>query len=135
MNTETESAFDFVVNAGPRAFTPETPDDVRLEIAKSKSLSWYKQALIKLARRQRKMMFAEIREIARQNRRIEKEMKACNGLGLPDSRIPMGVYLLFESMYGHGCWKWPGFREDFLKHHPELRLRVRRGTRGQEYGG
>ncbi len=135
MRTEEERAFELVVGAGPRAFWPDTPTEVRLEIAKSKSLSWYKDALVRLARRQRKVMFDEIREVARQNRRLEKEMKACNGIGLPDSRIPLGVYLLFEAMYGHGCWKWPGFREDFLKHHPELRLRVRRGTRGQEYGG
>ncbi len=39
----------------------------------------------------------------------------------------------FEEIYGQGCWQDKDFMEDVLKHHPELRIRVKRGIRGQEY--
>ena len=122
---------DLLLEAGPRAFDPDVPASVREEIAKSTSLDWYKQALKLMSMKQQALMFTEIRAIGRENREIER--KAVDGLGLPYARIPLSVIEHFKALYGPDCWQDKAFMEDFLNHHPECRLIVKRGTRGQEY--
>jgi hypothetical protein len=122
-----------VLETGPRAFVSDLPKEVRDEIAQSSSLDWYKNALTLIAQEQRRQMFSDIRAIGRENRRTER--KAINGLGLPYARIPFSVIELFKALYGEDCWKDADFMEDFLKHHPECKFRVKYGTRGQEYSG
>jgi hypothetical protein len=75
-------------------------------------------------------MHAEIREIGRQNRLIERKATSTH---VPYCRIPPRVWRAFERIYGEGCWEDKDFMEDFLKHHPECRVIVKRGIRGQEY--
>lgn len=126
---------DFMLHAGPRVFTPElATKEVRFAIAKSSALGAYKDALQHLAKRQVALIHAEIREVGRQNREIEKNSKACRAF-LPYYRKPLILHDFFEVIYGEGCWQDEDFVEDVLKHHPELRINVRRGIRGQEYAG
>jgi hypothetical protein len=122
-----------VLDAGPRMLRPDTPSHVREAIASSPSLHWFK---IELARREvheREKMLAEIRQIGRENREIE--YKATNGLGMPYCRIPLSVMEQGKKMFGDDCWQDEKFMEDFLEAYPECRIKVTRGTRGQEYGG
>lgn len=128
-----KAALDFVVEAGPRAFTPMVPASVRLEIARSSQLGFYREALKTLAQNEVALIHAEIRAIGQENRRTER--KAVNGIGVPYARFPLRLIEHFKMMYGDDCWPNEEFMEDCLKHHPELRIKVTRGTRGQEYAG
>lgn len=130
-----EKEVEAVVGLGPRGLSADVPKHVRLAIAKSSALGAYKDACLLLAQNQVALMHSEIREIERQNRKIEasQEFKASNGLGYPYYRKPVLVHYFFEEIYGEGCWKDEDFVEDFLKHHPGLRIKVTRGTKGQEY--
>jgi hypothetical protein len=132
-----DADLDFVIEAGPRAFTPDLPVHLRLEIAKSSVLGPYREACRQFAQSQVALMHKEIAALSEENRRIEQsqEFMATNGLGYPYYRKPVSVHYLFEELYGYGCWQDEGFVEDFLKHHPGLRIRTTRGTRGQEYAG
>ena len=125
-----DAALDFAIEAGPRAFTEDLPKHLRLEIAKSKAHGAYKDALLHLAQNQVALMHAEIRQIGRENRRIERKATSTH---IPYCRIPQLVWDFFEVIYGEGCWKDNDFMEDFLKHHPECRIIVKRGIRGQQY--
>jgi hypothetical protein len=130
-----DKVLDFVLEAGPRAFTPElATKEVRFAIAKTVALGAYRDALQHLAQNQVALIHAAIREVGRQNRKIEKESKATRAF-LPYYRKPLLLHDFFEAIYGEGCWKDNDFVEDVLKHHPELRINVRRGIRGQEYAG
>jgi hypothetical protein len=130
-----DPVLDFVLEAGPRAFTPElATKEVRFAIAKTGALGAYKDALQHLAQHQVALIHAAIREVGRQNRIIEKESKATRAF-LPYYRKPLLLHDFFEAIYGEGCWKDNDFVEDVLKHHPELRINVKRGIRGQEYAG
>lgn len=130
-------AIDHLLECGPRAFDADVPASVRDEITGARALGWYNQALLGMAQNEVAEMHREIAFVSKQNREIEntQEFKACDGIGYPTDRIPVSVHLKMEDIYGIGCWKDPAFKEDFLKHHPGLRIKVTRGTRGQEYGG
>lgn len=132
-----DAVTDFVLEAGPRTFGPDLPLHVREEIAKSPALGWYRRALRIMKQEAVAQMHASIARTAAENRQIEnsQEFKATNGLGYPEMRIPVDVWFQMEDIWGAGCWKDDGFRQDFLKNHPELRIKVTRGTRGQEYAG
>lgn len=130
-----DPVLDFVLDAGPRAFTPELASkEVRFAIAKSGALGAYKDALQHLAQHQVALIHAAIEEVGRQNRIIEKESKATRAF-LPYYRKPILLHDFFEVIYGEGCWQDEDFVEDVLRHHPELRINVKRGIRGQEYAG
>jgi hypothetical protein len=129
--TSGDPVVDFMLEAGPRAFTPELASkEVRFAIAKTQSWGAYREALMHLAQNQVAIMHAQIRQVGRENRRIEHKATSSH---IPHCRIPCLVWEFFESIYGEGCWKDNDFMEDFLKHHPECRIRVKRGIRGQEY--
>lgn len=132
-----DAVTDFVLDAGPRTFGPDLPAHVREEIAKAPALAWYRRALLIMKQDALARMHAAIARTAQENRQIEssQEFKATNGLGYPESRIPVDVWFQMEDLWGPGCWRDDKFREDFLKHHPELRLKITRGTKGQEYAG
>ena len=122
---------DLVLEAGPRVFDADTPQHVVETIATSPSLHWYRDALRVMSMKQQAEMFTEIRAIGRENREIER--KAVDGLGLPYARIPGRVWGSFEKLYGVGCWQDKAFMDDFLYYHPECKIIVKRGTRGQQY--
>jgi hypothetical protein len=126
---------DFMLKAGPRVFTPElATKEVRLAIAKSSALGPYRDALKDLAQRQVALIHAEIARVSRENREIEKHSKACRAF-IPYYRKPLLLHAWMEVCYGEGCWADEDFVEDVLKHHPGLRINVKRGIRGQEYAG
>jgi hypothetical protein len=125
-------AVDLLLEAGPAALTPDVPEEVRLEIANSPALGWYREAWRLMAQEQQARLLAEIKQIGRENRRIERKATTTH---VPYCRIPKGVWDQFEAIYGVGCWQDEDFMEDFLKHHPECRIIVKRGIRGQEYVG
>lgn len=121
-----------IAACGPKAFQSEVASpEVRRAINSSPALRWYRDALVGMAQREQAEMFAEIEHVGRENREIER--CATNGFGLPYYRCPLSVRMRFEDLYGEGCWKDEAFVEDFLKHHPGLRVKVTRGTKGQEY--
>jgi hypothetical protein len=125
----------FALEAGPRAFTPDLTQALRLEIAKAGKHGPYMDALLCLAQHQVALIHAAIAAVSADNRRIEatEEFKAANGLGCPWYRKPQLLHDFFEAIYGDGCWQDKDFVEDVLKHHPGLRIKVTRGTRGQQY--
>lgn len=125
-----------LAHAGAPLIAELATPEVRAAIARTPSLGWYRQALVGMAQAEQAQMFAEVEQVCAENRAIEntQEFKAVNGLGYPYYRCPLSVRLRFEDLYGIGCWQHNDFVEDFLKHHPGLRLKVTRGTRGQQYG-
>jgi len=125
-----DAALDFALEAGPRAFTPELGKHLRFEIAKTHACGPYMDAVMELAQNQVAIMHAEIRQVGRENRRIERKATSTH---IPHCRIPQLVWEFFEAIYGDGCWQDNDFMEDVLKHHPELRINVKRGIHGQEY--
>lgn len=125
-----DPALDATIQAGPRAFDADLPKHLRFEIAKSAALGPYRDACKDLAQRQVALMHEQIKQIGRENRLIERKATSSH---VPYCRIPQLVWDFFEAIYGEGCWKDKDFMEDFLKHHPECRIRVKRGIRGQEY--
>jgi hypothetical protein len=67
--------------------------------------------------------------VSAQNRLIEQEITDYPGrLGsyVLDYRIPTGMYLKFRDIYGWDCWRDKDFVEDTLKHHPGLRINIKR---------
>ena len=52
---------------------------------------------------------------------------------VPYYRRGMYMTFIYELLFGEGCWQDDDFVEDTLKHHPELRCKVKYGTKGQEY--
>jgi hypothetical protein len=83
-----------------------------------------------MAQEQVAEIHAEIRRIGIENRSVD--WKATKTF-VPYARIPERMHRMFEYEYGRGCWKDNDFLEDVLKHHPELRVPVKRGMHGQEY--
>jgi hypothetical protein len=121
-----------LASIGPRGFIAElaTPE-IRRVIAQSTSLGYFKTALLTLAIAEQAEIFREIDRISRENRMIEWQAK--DGIGVPAYRLPPALYLRFEDIYGVGCWQDEDFVEDTLRHHPGLRIEVKRGVNGQEY--
>jgi hypothetical protein len=130
-----DAALDFALEAGPRALTPDLPHEVRFEIGKLDPAGPYMCAVRAFSQDRIAHLHHLIDLVSAENRRIEatEEFKASNGLGYPWYRKPVELHYLFEAEYGIGCWEDENFVEDVLKHHPGLRINVRRGTRGQEY--
>jgi hypothetical protein len=128
------AALQFAIEAGPRAFDPDLPTNVRLEIAKSTGLSYYKEAAKKIAEEQWLRIKHAVFMTGLENRLIEKDAHATRS-HIPHCRIPLEMHQAFEAIWGQGCWKNDDFLEDTLKHHPELRINVKYGTKGQEYAG
>ena len=125
-----KSNLDFVIEGGPRLFTPDVPKSVRFEIAKSSALGPYKDACLLLAQRQVALMHEAIKQTGRENRSIERKATSSH---IPHCRIPLLVWDFFEAIYGDGCWQDKDFMDDFLHHHPECKIVVKRGIHGQEY--
>lgn len=125
-----DPVLDFHLEAGPRALTPETPERVRLEIAKSSAFGAYKDACRLLAQHQVALMHEQIRQIGIENQSTDWQATRSH---LPYFRVPPLVWHFFEAIYGEGCWQDEEFTEDFLKHHPECRVPVKRGINGMQY--
>ena len=127
-----DAALDFALEAGPRTFTDDLPKHLQLEIAKNSALGPYLEAVKKMAQTEIAEIHREIDRVSIENRLIEKHSKATR-THIPHCRIPASMWLKMEDIYGQGCWKDENFMEDTLRHHPGLRINVKRGIRGQEY--
>jgi len=126
-----DAALDFVVEAGPRAFTDDLPKILRLEIAKSSALGAYREACKRIAQAEIEEIHRQIAIVSKENRILEKTAHHTRS-HTPAYRIPVMMWLKMEDIYGVGCWRDNDFIEDTLKHHPGLRINVKYGTRGQE---
>jgi hypothetical protein len=129
-----DAALDFALEAGPRALTPDLPLAARLAIAKSSALGPYKEACKQMAQEQLARVHADMERVCMENRVIERTSKALPTF-IPYCRFPVSFVDEMEKIYGIGCLSDNDFREDTLKHHPGLRINVRRGIKGQEYAG
>jgi len=124
-----DAALDFAAEAGPRIFA-ELPTDVRKEVVVVSPN--YKATLKRMAQWQWARIKWDVERTCIENRIIEKESKATHTF-LPYCRFPISMVAAFEAIWGEGCLQNEEFREDTLKHHPGLRLHIKRGIRGQEY--
>ena len=123
-----------IASAGPRALTPDVPVEVRHEIAKAPArFETFLRAAEKCARLRHVVMQREQRAIARELEATS--FKAVDGLGVPYLRITQEEYLAMRAKYGDECWNDPAFIEAYRRDNEYCRIKVTRGTRGQEYGG
>ena len=129
--TTGDAVLDFMLEAGPRTFTEElaTPER-RFAIAKTTALGPYLEAVKDLAQHQVALIHREIERVSIENRTIDWKSA---GTHAPYFRVPALLYDFFECIYGTGCWRDKDFVEDTLKHHPGLRVIVKRDSKGQEY--
>ena len=115
--------------------SPEMMDaEDRKELAQSPAWNAQERARIEAkARMQQAWILRTADAIANKNRQIEH--KAVDGLGEKYGEIPYAAYMQMRALYGDTCWDDPGFIEAFFRDNPQLRVKVTRGTRGQEYAG
>lgn len=115
------AGLDFALEAGPRVLTPDTPEDILIEIGKYDSLAWYREEM----RRRKLARIAKIKAIvARQgaaNRLLER-LYAGRPWMLPSAKIPVD---LVHELEAENKEQWnAAMREDTLRHYPELRINV-----------
>jgi hypothetical protein len=125
-----DESVKFVLEAGPRALTSDTPEHIRLEIAKSSELGPYREACKLLAQQELVEMHKEVELVSIENQSTDWQATRTY---IPAYRIPLGMYRKMEGIFGLGCWQDRDFVEDTLKHHPGLRINVKRGIHGQQY--
>jgi len=125
-----DAALDFALEAGPRAFTPDTPEHVARELGKYKCFSPFRDALKKMKLSRRAKVLRLIKQTCAENRFLEEIYQASPTL-LPEARIPLDLVFELEAE-NNQAWT-AEMREDTLKCYPGLRLNVKRGIRGQEY--
>lgn len=121
---------EIIEKAGPRALTPDVPEEERMRLAKNEP---FRKAAEDLARNQQVQMFRRQDAIAKENEQIEH--KACNGIGEKVGSIDAEIWLSMMQKYGQHCWDDPEFVAAFLRDNPACRVKTTRGTKGQEYGG
>ena len=114
--------------AGPRALTPDIPEEHRITLAGDREFR--ERALIE-ARKRYVAMHARQTAIARDLQTVEH--KTVNGLGQHYMRIDAETYFQMRALYGDDCWADPEFIEAFHRDNPACRVKTTRGTRGQEF--
>jgi len=124
-----DPALRLVLEAGPSglAFAEKT---FRLELAKSCAQGPYLEACKQIAQQEVADMHAEIEALSIAIAATDWKASKTH---IPYCRIPASVIQKMKDIYGDDCWRDEDFLEDFLKHHPGLRVNVKRGMRGQEY--
>lgn len=125
-----EESLDFVIDAGPRALTPDVPQHIRLELAKTSVAGPYLDACKLLAQHELEEIHREIEFVSLQNSTIDW---MATGTHIPEYRIPVSMWEKMQAIFGEDCWQDKDFVEDTLKHHPGLRVIVKRGIHGQQY--
>jgi hypothetical protein len=117
-----DETLDFVLGAGPRAITPDTPEHVIKEIAKSKSFGSLRQAMLRMKIETRRKVEAAILRTCQENRILEEQYKGTSTM-LPESRIPVDLVFELEAQEKE---QWNSeMREDTLRQYPGLRLHVK----------
>lgn len=118
---------DLVNVAGPRALTPDVPEEDRKILAANGS---FREAATLAARKRYVAMHQRQRAIAQDLQRTEH--KTVDGLGQHVGRIDAEAYFQMRALYGDDCWADPEFVDAFLRDNPACRVKTTRGTRGQE---
>lgn len=121
-----DPGLDFVLEAGPRVATPDTPEHVVKEIGKYESFSPFREAMQRMALEERAKILADIMRTCGENRILEELARARGGKTtmLPYARIPKS---LIDKLEAENKEAWnPAMREDTLKCYPGLRLNVGR---------
>jgi hypothetical protein len=118
-----DETLDFVLRAGPRAITPDTPEHVIKEVAKSKSFGSLRQAMLRMKIENRRRVEAAILRTCRENRILEQQYKGTSTM-LPDARIPLDLVFELEAQE-HESWN-PEMRADTLRCYPGLKLSMKR---------
>jgi len=103
---------------------------VRFEIAKANANGAYAEGCRLLAPWMLKEIEEQCKIIGIENKQNERQATRSH---VPYYRKPVMMHHCFEMIFGEGCWQDEDFIEDVLKHHPELRCKVKYGTKGQEY--
>jgi hypothetical protein len=117
-----DETLKFVLEAGPRAITPDSPEHALKEIGKYKAFSPFREALKRMKLARRAYVIRLIKRTCRENRTLEKMYRGTPTM-LPDARIP--VDLIFE-LEAENNQSWNSeMREDTLKCYPGLRLNVK----------
>ncbi len=80
-------------------------------------------------------LLADRRAIAQDNQK--SEFKSVNGMGELKARISMSEYHAVKDRYadmysGGNCWDDPEFIKAYLRDNEHARVKISRGTRGQE---
>lgn len=80
-------------------------------------------------------LLSERRAIAQDN--SNSEFKSVNGLGDPIARIGKTEYNAVKNRYlaeygGRNCWDDDQFVRDYIRDNEHVRVKISRGTRGQE---
>jgi hypothetical protein len=120
-----DAGLDFTLEAGPRAVTPDTPEDILKEIGKYASFAPFREALRKLKLDARARVDAAVRRTYEENRiliEIERAEPTNQRRGslLPEARIPIDLVHELEAQEKES-WS-SAMREDTLRCYPGLRL-------------
>jgi hypothetical protein len=108
----------------------DMPRHLQFEIAKTSEGGAYAAGLRLLAPWMLERIRVECEVIGIENKANERQATRSH---VPYYRKPQFMHDIFELIFGEGCWQDEEFVEDTLKHHPELRCKVKYGTKGQEY--
>jgi hypothetical protein len=118
-----QAALDFTLEAGPRALSPDTPEELLKEIGKYNAFSPFREAMKKLKLERRKVVEAAIKRVCEENRLIET-LPHQNPNLIPEARIPIE---LVHELEAQECDSWnPEMRSDTLQHYPGLRINIKR---------
>ena len=113
--------------AGPRALTPDVPEEHRLTLAGDKE---FRERALIAARKRYVAMHQRQTAIAQDLQSVEH--KTVEGLGQHYMRIDAETYFQMRALYGDECWNDPEFVEAHYRDNPACRVKTTRGTRGQE---
>jgi hypothetical protein len=125
-----ESLKKFVLEAGPRAITPDLPQDLLTEIGTAEAYSPTRELMRRMKLAENDSIEREIQWRCKMNR-IEEETMHGTTSHIPDARIPLRLVQALEAQEKE-LWN-PAMREDTLRCYPGLRLNVKRGIHGQQY--
>jgi hypothetical protein len=124
-STTGDAGLDFILDAGPRTITPETPEEILKEIGKYKAFSPFREILRKMKLEARARVDASVRRTYEENRilvEIERSEPPNQRRGslLPEARIPIDLVHELEAQEKES-WS-SAMREDTLRCYPGLRL-------------
>jgi hypothetical protein len=124
-STTGDAGLDFILDAGPRTITPETPEELLKEIGKYDSFAPFREILRKMKLAAREKVHAAVRRTYEENQilveleRAEPPNSRPRSL-LPEARIPLDLIYELEAQEKES-WN-PAMREDTLRCYPGLRL-------------
>jgi hypothetical protein len=127
-----DPSLDFVLEAGPRVVTPDTPEHVVKELGKYKAFEPLREEMKQRKLKRLALINAIIDKTCVENRELEERYKATPNV-LPYARIPMDLIIELEAENNR---PWDSeMREHTLKCYPGLLLNVRLGINGVHNAG